>query len=172
MPNQFDLTIRGKPERWTALAWRKTYGFKPEGYGWASKTNKYIVGQYRNPVNSKDGYAVSDYEDFQTKQVLEFLVPIMYPEKPTHVTVTVGNTLFGALLEDRLVDWGLLLFDVVRRMVRLVSKGKPTMVCPYMFHLYKEHQVLRSSKLATYTLGMEMVKYNCTPESEPIPTAS
>ena len=57
-------------------------------------------------------------------------------------------------------------------MVRLVSKGKPTMVCPYMFDLYKEHQVLRSLELATYTLTMEMIKYNCTPEPEPNPTAS
>ena len=67
---------------------------------------------------------------------------------------------------DRSVDWGLLIFDVVARMVGLVSKGKPTMVCPFMFHLYKERQVLRSSELATYILAMEMVKYNCTPDPE------
>ena len=43
-PNQFDLTERGKPERWTALVWWEMYGFKPEGYGLASRTDKYIVG--------------------------------------------------------------------------------------------------------------------------------
>ena len=42
-PNQFDHTIRCKPEKWTSLVWRETYGFKPEGYGWASRTDKYIV---------------------------------------------------------------------------------------------------------------------------------
>ena len=66
-PNQFDLTIRGKLERWTALAWRKAYAFKPEGYGWASRTDKYIVGQFSKSVNPKDGYAVSDCEDFHAK---------------------------------------------------------------------------------------------------------
>ena len=70
------------------------------------------------------------------------------------------------------MDWGLLLFDVVGRIVGLVSKGKPTMICPYMFHLYKDHQVLLSSDFATYMLEMEMVKYNCTPDPEPIPIAS
>ena len=54
-------------------------------------------------------------------------------------------------------------------MVRLVSKGKPTMVCPFMFHLYKERQVLRSPELETYTLAMEMVKHDCTPDPEPNP---
>ena len=126
-----------------------------------------LVGQFNKSVNLKDGYAVSDCKDFRAKQVLEFLIPILYLEKPTQVTITVGNTVFGALLGDQPVDWGLLIYDVVTRMVGLVSKGKPTMVCPFMFHLYRERQVLKSSELATYMLAMEMVKYDCTPEPEP-----
>ena len=66
-PNQFDHTVRCRPEKWTALVWRETYGFKPEGYGWASRTDKYIVGQFSKSVNPKDGYAVSDCEDFRAK---------------------------------------------------------------------------------------------------------
>ena len=172
VPNQFDFTMRDKPERWTALAWREKYRFELEGYRWASRTDKYIVGQFQNLINPKDGFAVGDCEDFWTKQVLEFLVLILYPEKPTRVTMTVGNTFFGALLEDRVVDWGLLLSDIVGSMVGLVSKEKLTMVCPYMFHLYNKHQVHLSSKLATYTLQMEIIKYNCTLNSEPILTTS
>ena len=166
-PNQFDYTVRCKPEKWTAVVWREAYGFKPEGYGWASRTDKYIVGQFKKSVNPKDGYAVSDYKDFRAKQVLEFLIPIHYPEKPTRVTVMVGNIVFGALMGDRQVDWRLLIYNVVTRMVGLVSKGKPTMeLCPFMFHLYKERQVLRSSELAAYTLAMEMVKYDYTLDPE------
>ena len=112
-PNQFDHTVRCKLEKWTALVWRETYEFKPEGYGWASWTNKYIVGQFSKSVNLKDGYAISDCNDFRAKQVLEFLIPILYPEKPTRVIVTMGNTVFGALLEDHSIDWGLLIYDVV-----------------------------------------------------------
>ena len=149
--------------------WREAYGFKPEGYGWASQTDKYTVGQFSKSINPKDGYAVGDCEDFQAKQVLEFLIPILYLEKPTRVTVTVGNTVFGALLGDRPVDWGLLIYDVVTRMVGLVSKGKPTMVCPFIFHLYKERQVPQSAELVRYTLAMEMVKYDCTLDLEPNP---
>ena len=100
---------------------------------------------------------------------MEFLISILYPEKPIRVTVMVGNTVFGALMGDRLVDWRLLIHNVVACMVGLVSKGKPTMVCPFMFHLYKERHVFRSSELATYTLAMEMVKYDCTPDPEQNP---
>ena len=101
--------------------------------------------------------------------MLEFLIPILYLEKPTHVIVTVGNTIFRALMGDQPMDWRLLIYDVVTRMVGLVSKGKSTMVCPFMFHLYKERQVLWLSELATYTLEKEMVKYDCTPDLEPNP---
>ena len=168
-PNQFDHNVRCKSEKWTALVWRETYGFKLEGYGWASRTDKYIVGQFSKSVNPKDGYAVSDCNDFRAKQVLEFLIPILYLEKPTRVTVMVGNTVIGALLGDRPIDWGLLIYDVVARMVGLVSKGKPTMVCHFMFHLYKERQVLQVRELVTYTLVLEMVKYDYTPDPEPNP---
>ena len=122
-PNQFDHTVRDKPEKWTALVWREAYGFKSEGYELASRTDKYIVSQSSKSVNPKDGYTISDCEDFRAKQMLEFLIPILYLEKPTRVTVTVENTVFRALMGDRPVDWGLLIYNVITRMVGLVSKA-------------------------------------------------
>ena len=46
-------------------------------------------------VNPKDGFAIVDCKDLRAKKVLEFLNPILYPEKPTRITVMVGNTIFG-----------------------------------------------------------------------------
>ena len=63
---------------------------------------------------------------------------ILYPEKPTRVTVTVENTIFGALMGDRPIDWRLILHDMVGKLTESVGKGKPTIIYPYMFHLYKE----------------------------------
>ena len=61
--------------------------------------------------------SIADCEGSRAKRVLEFLIPILYPEKPTRVTVTVGNTIFGALLGERKVDWGILLQIVVTKLV-------------------------------------------------------
>ena len=52
-------------------------------------------------MDPKDGFAIADYEDARAKRVLKFLIPILYREKPTRVTVTMGNTIFGALLGKR-----------------------------------------------------------------------
>ena len=108
-PNQYEGTVRARPETWGAKRWREAYGFSTEGEGFASRTDKFIGGKFQNPANPKDGFAIADCEDSRAKRVLEFLIPILYPEKPTRVTVTIGNTIFGALLGERKVDWGVVL---------------------------------------------------------------
>ena len=64
-------------------------------------TKKYVDGKFKNPVCSKDGYFVLDCKDVRDRQVLEFLVPILYLKKPTRVTIMIGNTIFGALIGGR-----------------------------------------------------------------------
>ena len=100
VPNHYNMTIRGQPETWSVEKWRETYGFDAGGEGLTSKIDKFIDGKFWNSVNSKDEFAVADCEDVRTKRVLEFLIPILYPEKPTRITVMVGNTIFGALLGE------------------------------------------------------------------------
>ena len=102
--NQWDGTVRQAPEKWTAKEWRKVYGFGRRGEGMASWTDRFIDGMFSGHINPKDGYAVADCKDPRIKRVLEFLVPLLYPEKPTRVTITVGNTIFGALSGERPVD--------------------------------------------------------------------
>ena len=63
----------------------------------ASWTDRFIDGMFSGRVNPKDGYAVAECKDPRVKRVLEFLVLLLYSEKPTRVTITVGNTIFGAL---------------------------------------------------------------------------
>ena len=103
-PNQYEGTIRARPETYDAGRWNEAYGFSAGGDGFASRTDKFIGGKFRNAANPKDGFAIANCEDSRAKRVLEFLIPILYPEKPTRVTVTVGNTVFGALLGERKVD--------------------------------------------------------------------
>ena len=93
--NRWDGTVRQALEKWTAKEWRKVYSFGRGGEGMASWTDRFIDGMFSGRVNPKDGYAVVDCKDPRVKRVLEFLVPLLYPEKPTRVTITVGNTISG-----------------------------------------------------------------------------
>ena len=137
------------------------------GRGFASRTDKFIGGKFRNAANPKDGFAIADCEDSRAKRVLEFLVPILYSGKPTGVTVTIGNTIFGALLGERTVDWGILLQAVVAKLVDGVRKFKATPIGPYLFHLYIRQELLNREEMVACKIGLDLRKYDCTPDPDP-----
>ena len=74
------------------------------GSGLANRMDTYVDGKFLHQVDPKDGYPVRDYRDARQQRLLEFIVPIIHPDKPTRVTITIGNTIFGALDGERLVD--------------------------------------------------------------------
>ena len=122
--NWWHGTVRQAPEKWTAKEWRKVYGFSREGEGMASRTDRFIDGNFFGRVKPKDIYAVVDCKESRAKRVLEFLVPLLYPEKPTRVTITMGNTIFGALSGERPVDWGVVVKDLVQRLLSRMALQK------------------------------------------------
>ena len=120
-------------------------------------------------VNPKDGYAVVDCKEPRARKVLEFLVPILYPEKPTRVTIMVGNTIFGALSGKRPVDWGIVVKDLVQRLLFGMGKSKATLICPYVFHLYHSHELLLPAEKKEYRIKKALLKHNVESEGEEDP---
>ena len=167
--NRWDGTVRQALEKWTAKEWRKVYSFGRGGEGMASRTNLFINGMFSGRVNPKDGYAVADCKDPRVKRVLEFLVPLLYPEKPTRVTITIGNTIFGALSGERLVDWGIVVKDLVQRLLSGMEKSKATPIYPYIFHLYHSHELLLPAEKKEYRIQEALVKHNVESEEEKNP---
>ena len=117
-------------------------------------------------VNPKNGYAVVDCKDPRVKRVLEFLVPLLYPEKPTRVTITVGNTIFGALSGEKPVDWGIVVKDLVQRLLSGMGKSKATPICLYVFHLYHLQELLFPNEKKEYRTKEALQKYNVESEGE------
>ena len=111
--NMFDTTIRDRSEEWTAGVWREVYDFQPGGSGLANRTDLYIEGKFRNDADPKDGFSVRECRNPKEHKLLEFLIPIVHPDKPTRVTRTIGNTIFGALSGGRPVDWGKVFSELV-----------------------------------------------------------
>ena len=167
--NRWEGTVRQAPERWTVKEWRKVYGFARGGEGMASQTDWFIDGRFSGQVNPKDGYVVVDCKEPKTRRVLEFLVPLLYLEKPTRVTITVGNTIFGALSGERPVDWGIVVKDLVQRLLSGMGKSKATPICSYIFHLYHSHELLHPVEKKEYRTKETLLKYNVELEGEEDP---
>ena len=89
-------------------------------------TDLYIEGKFQNDADPKDGFPVRDCRNSRKRRLLEFLVPIVHLDKPTRVTRTIGNTIFGALSGDRPVDWGKVFRELVQRLVGGASKAVVT----------------------------------------------
>ena len=100
--------------------------------------------------------------------MLEFLVPLLYSEKPTRVTITVGNTIFGALSGERPVDWGVVVKDLVQRLLSGMGRSKSTPICPYVFHLYHSHDLLLPAE-KEYRIKEALLKHNVKSEGEEDP---
>ena len=123
-------------------------------------------GKFANPSHPKDGYSLLECTNLRARWVLEFLVPILYPEKPTRVTVTMGNTIFGAYTREWEVDWALVIQDVVRRLLNGVGKSKPTPICPYLLNVYIAYDVVQADDKKVYMVGKSFMRHEVDPDEE------
>ena len=114
----------------------EVYKFSSGEAGLANRMDNYIEGQFMHQVDPKDRYTVEDCRNARQRRVLEFLVPIVHPDKPIWVTITIGNTIFGALNRGREVDWRVVFRDLAQRLAKEGRKPKSISICPFLFHLY------------------------------------
>ena len=126
-------------------------------------------GKFKTTINSKDGHAVSDCIDPRERKVLEFVIPILYLEKPNQVTKEVGNTVFGALSREYKVSWDRVLHEVVDKLVSVLGKRKPTPISPYIFHLYSKFKCLREEEIQQIEIAKDCLELGVAPEGEPEP---
>ena len=140
----------------------EVYEFPSGGAGLANRMDSYIEGRFMHQVDPKDGYAVGDCRNSRQRRILEFLVPIVHQDKPTRMTITIGNTIFGALDGGREVDWGVVFQDLAQRLAKGVGKSKPTPICPLLFHLYDSQGLLIEDEELDYQTAKEMAEYRIT----------
>ena len=132
----------------------------------AGRTNKLVDGKFSTQINPKNGHAIAACVDPREKRVLEFVILILCLEKSSRVMLTVGNTIFGALSEVRKVNWGLIIQEVVEKLVSALEKGKPSPISPYLFHLYHRFECLREEKIVKVEAAKYYMEYGVSPEAE------
>ena len=100
--NQWERIMWQVLELWTVEVWADVYGFAlRRGKGWANRKDTYFVGKFRTEHDLKDGFHPGDCRNLKECKVIEFLLPILYPEKPKRLSITMANTIFGALSGTR-----------------------------------------------------------------------
>jgi hypothetical protein len=118
-----------------------------------------VKGCFKELPNPKDGYAIEDCKDPRHKRLLAFLIPIVYPEKPNRITVTWGNTIFGAMSGSRKVNWARIITNLIVQLSARVGKSRATPICPFLFHLYERNELLRGEEEKAWRIQEAMMKY-------------
>jgi hypothetical protein len=157
--NEFENSIRAQPVKWTEETWREVYRFSKGGVGLAGRKDEFVKGIFKELPNPKDGYAIEDCKDPRHKRLLAFLIPIVYPEKPNRITVTWGNTIFGALSGSRRVNWARVMTNLIVQLSARVGKSRATPICPFLFHLYERYELLRGEEEKAWRIQEAMMKY-------------
>jgi hypothetical protein len=157
--NEFDNTIRVTPTRWTEECWREVYNFSTGGGGLAGRKDKYVKDYFKELPSSKDGYVIEDCMDPRHRRVLVFLVPILYPEKPNRITVTMGNMIFGALNGGRKVNWARIITNLIIQLAIRVGKSGASPICPFLYHLYERKELLLPEEEKSWKIQETMLKY-------------
>jgi hypothetical protein len=67
------------------------YRFGKGGAGLAGRKDEFVKGCFKDLPNPKDGYDIEDCKDQRHRRLLAFLAPIVYPDKPNQITVTLGK---------------------------------------------------------------------------------
>ena len=115
-------------------SWAEVYNFWKEDKKRARRTEKWMDGKFKTTINPKDGHTVNNCIDPRERRVLEFIIPILYLEKPNRVTKKVGNTIFGALYGEYKVSWGQVLHKVIDKLVSVLRKGKVCTCFPFIIN--------------------------------------
>ena len=173
--NQWVHTKTRDPDTWTPDVWNRVYGF-PRGIteGRASRKDTFYAGKFRGDNDPKEGFHPGNCQSKRERKVLEFLMSIMNPEKPKHISLTLANTLFGALSGSMPVNWGLLIHEVVAKALPHVGK-KPSFLSPFLYHLYHlyhQYNMLVPDEEDEMKIAAEEVTYKLQPEAGGTETSS
>ena len=145
----------------------EVYSFRKEGRKRAERIDKWVEDKFQTTINPKDGHAVSNCIDPREQRVLEFVVPILYPEKLGRVTKEVGNTIFGALVREYKVNWRQIIQEVVGHLVSNLEKEKATPISPYLFHFYNRNECLREGEMEELVVAKKYLEFGPSPETVP-----
>ena len=150
---------RRDPDYSTPDIWARVYGFQGGvGEGWTGRKDGMFVGKFREDVDPKEGLHPSNCQNPRERRMLECLMPILNPEKFKRISLTMANTLFGAMSGVWSVNWGLLIHEVVRRAILNIGR-KPSYLSPFILYLYRHYDGITAGEEDLLTIAAENVTY-------------
>ena len=97
---------------------------------------------------------------------MDFLVPILLPDKGARVTAGIASCILGSLEMKRQVDWGLIFYGTVQRMVSGLGGTKHSCLTPFLYDLYKFEGCLSKDEESFYKATQVAEQYGVNEDEE------
>ena len=170
--NQWDGTRRRDPKNWTPDTWAKVYGFqKIVKEGWAGRKDNLFTGKFKGEVDPKESLHPANCLNLGERRMLQFMMPILNPEKPKWITLTMPNTLFEALFRVPPVNWGLFIHETVARAIPYIGR-KPSYISPSIMHLYSHYRCTTVDEDDMLICAAVEIAYSLQPVAQDTNTSS
>lgn len=110
--------------------------------GMATKKKDSTRDKIFQKLDPKYGYFVKNCKDERDRRILAFMVPILSPEKPYNITVTIATTLLLAYSKKKVVDWENIIWELVHKLAANTNRGQPSYIGSFLFQLHAHGNLL------------------------------
>lgn len=113
------------------------------------------------------GWRIKHITDREVRHLFEFLNPILHPERPGQISLTMAITIVASFEGRVLIDWAMVLHDLIQKHVALLERIPLfSYACPFLFHVYAHSGCLSASENIYWTDACR--PYQPLPRAEPV----
>ncbi|CAM6103836.1 unnamed protein product [Calypogeia fissa] len=128
--------IRARPVKWTQQLVAQVYKTPTEGEGLCDGNGELrgrIESHFLTEWRRKNGWLPEHCADVENlRPVLEFLTPILNPERQTQITLAVATTIIVSLEDKTKINWSAILKDVIQNLVGRARISKYSYIAPFL----------------------------------------
>jgi hypothetical protein len=84
------------------------------------------------------------------EEVLEFLVLLIYPNKPSWMTIQAASAMVDYLINKNKIYWAQVFEEVIQKQITKLNKIPVSFIPAYAVHLYAGHKALSKMELGQY----------------------
>jgi hypothetical protein len=93
-----------------------------------------------------DGWKLSQCNHQELREVLEFLVPLINPNKPKRMKILVASVVVDCLINKAKISWAKVFKQSIRAQVEKLSTVPVTYVAAYCLNLYQADELLTKTE--------------------------
>jgi hypothetical protein len=170
----FPSSIRAKPDDWTVDMCSKKWLLLAKGRDLPPKkenlANEYFVGI---PIR-RDGWKMADCNHQELGEVLEFLIPLINPNKPKRMTIQVACVVVDCLINKVKYSWAKIFEKSIQSQVTKLKTVAVSYLATYCLNLYQVDGLLTKPEQKAWkafkwilTSGIKCLQENPDKEENP-----